>query len=187
LTILSPLRQAFSRISKFFQGNSKEIPGFSKPFQGFANFFLGRFEGNQGVAGQSSRNRVFSNFRVASAATSGPTYAAERARDSPSREFRLSERNCRDRNCRRRFSGSGVGASAASHASTRKPTAATPAPCGFGGERRRGVGGSDRESLVPTVGSEIRQFVSRPRNSQFPLSTTDGANEDHIALNEVTV
>jgi hypothetical protein len=40
----------------------------------------------------------------------------------------------------RQFSGSGLGASAAPHAPTRKPTAATPAPCNFGGERRRGAG-----------------------------------------------
>ena len=56
----SPRPQAFPRISKLFQGNSKEIPSFSKLFQGFPNFFLGRFEGNQGVVGRSSRNRVFS-------------------------------------------------------------------------------------------------------------------------------
>jgi hypothetical protein len=40
----------------------------------------------------------------------------------------------------RQFSGSGLGASAAPHAPTRKPTAAPPAPCGFGRERRRGAG-----------------------------------------------
>ncbi len=62
LNSLSPWSQAFPRISKFFQGNSKEIPSFSKLFQRFPNFFLGRFEGNQGVVGQSSRNRVFSKI-----------------------------------------------------------------------------------------------------------------------------
>ncbi|MGO9768262.1 MAG: hypothetical protein ACLPSW_01660, partial [Roseiarcus sp.] len=72
LSVASPQRQAFSRVSKLVQGNSKEIPSFSKLFQGFANFFLGRFEGNQGVIGQSSRNRVSPYFCVVSAATSGP-------------------------------------------------------------------------------------------------------------------
>jgi hypothetical protein len=66
---------AAPRFSKPFQGFpnfSKEIPNFSKlfprKFQGFPNFFLGRFEENQGVIAQSARNRVFSNFRAASAA-----------------------------------------------------------------------------------------------------------------------
>ena len=82
LSILSPRRQAFSRISKLFQGNSKEIPSFSKLFQGFANFFLGRFEGNQGVIGRSTRNRVFSNFGSSRPRRAARRYAAERARDS---------------------------------------------------------------------------------------------------------
>jgi hypothetical protein len=83
LSVLSPRHQAFPRISKLFQGNSKEIPWISKLFQGFPNFFLGRFEENQGVIGRSSQNRVLSNFCVVSAATGDPAYAAERARDSP--------------------------------------------------------------------------------------------------------
>ena len=81
LSILSPRRQAFPRISKLFQGNSKEIPWISKLFQGFPNFFLGRFEENQGVIGRSTRNRLFANFRLVSAATGGSPCAAERARD----------------------------------------------------------------------------------------------------------
>jgi hypothetical protein len=36
LSVLSPRRQAFPSISKFFQGNSKEIPNFSKDFQTFS-------------------------------------------------------------------------------------------------------------------------------------------------------
>jgi hypothetical protein len=63
----------------------------------------------------------------------------------------------------RQFSGSGLGASAAAHARTRKPTAATPAPCNFGRERRRRAGRPDRESLASTAGREIRQFGSCPR------------------------
>ena len=128
LSILSPWRQAFPRISK-------EIPSFSKFFQGFPNFFLGRFEGNQGVVGQSSRNRVFSNFCVASAATSGP---AIRRRTRP--RFNIARIPIIGKKMSAAISRRGVGARAASHAPTRKPTAALPAPCNFGRERRRGAG-----------------------------------------------
>ena len=153
--MLSPRHQAFSRISKLFQGNSKEIPWISKLFQGFPNFFLGRFEENQGVVGHSVRNRLFSNFCLVSAATSGP--AVRRRTGS---RFTLARIPIFGKKLSRRFSARGVGARAASHAPTRKPTAATPAPCGFGGERRRRAGRPGRESPAPTAGREIRQFVS---------------------------
>jgi hypothetical protein len=54
---------------------------------------------------------------------------------------------------------SGPGASAASHAPTRKPTAATPAPCNFGGERRRPHG----SLLFPKFrGCQWRAFRAPP-------------------------
>ena len=118
--MLSPRHQAFSRISKLFQGNSKEIPWISKLFQGFPNFFLGRFEENQGVVGHSARNRLFSNFCLVSAATSGP--AVRRRTGS---RFTLARIPIFGKKLSRRFSARGVGARAASHAPTRKPTAAT--------------------------------------------------------------
>ena len=123
LSVLSPRRQAFSSFSKDFQTFPRKFQGNSKLFQGFPNFFLGRFEGNQGVVGRSSRNRVFSNYRVVSAATSGP---AIRRRTRP--QFKIARTSIIEKKLSRQFSAIGHGASAASHAPTRKPTGATPAP-----------------------------------------------------------
>ncbi len=120
LSILSPRRQAFPRISKLFQGNSKEIPSFSTLFQGFPNFFLGRFEGNQGVIGQSTRNRVFSNFCVVSAATTGPAIGC-RTRS----RFNIARIRIIGKKLSAAISRRGLGASASSRAPTRKLTAAT--------------------------------------------------------------
>jgi hypothetical protein len=119
----SPRPQAFPRFSKAFQIFPRKFQGNSKLFQGFPNFFLGRFEGNQGVVGQSSRNRVFSPSCVVSAVTSGP---AIRRRTRP--RFTIARIPIIGKKLSQQFSGGGLGASAAAHAPTRKPTATTPAP-----------------------------------------------------------
>ena len=135
LSSLSPRRQAFPSFSKDFQTFPRKFQGNSKLFQGFPNFFLGRFEGNQGVVGQSSRNRVFSNFCVVSAATSGSAIPCRtRLR------FNLARIPIIGKKMSAAISRRGVGARAASHAPTRKPTAATAARRNFGRERRRGAG-----------------------------------------------
>ena len=149
-------------LSALFQGFpnfSKEIPrkfqGNSKLFQGFPNFFLGRFEGNQGVVGRSSRNPVFSNFCVVSAATGGPAIR----RRTRSR-FNIARSPIIGKKLSAAISLGGLGASAAADAPTRKPTAATPAPCNFDRERRRALKANAKHSVDGSL------FFPKPKGCQ---------------------
>ena len=142
--------------SKDFQGNSKLFQIFPRISKLFPWPFRGKSRGCRSVEPESRllqflrrlgrgerpdvRRRTRSRFNIAGIRIIGKKLSAA-------------------------ISGRGLGASAASHAPTRKPTAATPAPCNFGGSvcDGEGRGGSGREGPAPTAGREIGQFVSCPR------------------------
>ena len=99
MSIPSPQPRAFPRISKLFQGNSKEIPSFSKLFQGFPNFFPWPFRGKSRGYRLGQPGIAFSpNFRGVSAATrEWPAAPCRTCCGSGSVNLPSSERNCRRR------------------------------------------------------------------------------------------
>jgi hypothetical protein len=112
LSILSPRRQAFPRISKLFSlAVSRKIKGLSVTRAGIAFSPILRRLGRDERPGDTPPNALAIQFR----AIIGKKLSAA--------IFRR-----------------GLEASAAAHAPTRKPTAATAARRNFGRERRRGAG-----------------------------------------------
>ena len=124
----SPQRQAFPRISKLF---------------------LGRFEENQGVVGQSPRKRVVSSFFASSRPRRGPGIGC---RTRP--QLKITRIQMIEKELSPAISGKGLRASAMAHAPTRKPTAATAAARNFDGGRLR-----SRKSGVDCGVDEIRSPV----------------------------
>ena len=125
------LFQAFPRISKLFQGNSKEIPNFSKYFQIFS---LAVSRESKGLSVRRAGIAFSPFFAWSRPRRAARRYAAERPR------FNIARIPIIGKKSSRQFSGSGLGASAAAHAPKRKPTAATPTPCGFHGLAPDGEG-----------------------------------------------
>ena len=143
LSIPSPQPRAFPRISTLFQGNSKLFQGNSKLFQGNSKLFqtfprisklfsLAVLRKIKGLSPGQAGIAFSPNFCAVSAAMSGPA-APCRTRS----RFNIARIPIIGKKLSAAISARGLRASAASHAPTRKPTAAAPAPCNFGGGRRR--------------------------------------------------
>ena len=120
LSALSPQRQAFPRISKLFQRNSKEIPSFSKLFQGFPNFFPWPFRGKPRGCRSVEPESRFLEFWVASAATGGP---AKCRRTRP--RFKIARTAIIAKTLSAAISLGGLGAGAASLAPARQRAPST--------------------------------------------------------------
>ena len=135
LSIPSPQPRAFPRISTLFQRNSKLFQGNSKLFQTFPRisklFSLVVLRKIKGLSPGQAGIAFSPNFCVVSAAMSGPA-ALCRTRS----RFTIARIPIIGKKLSAAISARGLRASAASHAPTRKLTAAVPAPCNFGGGRR---------------------------------------------------
>jgi len=138
--------QDFQTFPRKFQGNSLDFQTFPR----ISKFFPWPFRGkSRGCRSLEPETRFLPFSRRL-----GRDERPGAAPPNPPARFTIARIPIIGKKLSRQFSGRGLRASAA-YAPTRKPTAATPAPCGFGGERRRGRGGP------------VEKVRRRPRAAKF--------------------
>jgi len=164
------LFQAFPRISKYFQGNSKEIPrkfqgnskeipNFSKYFQTFSLAVSSEFKG---LLNRRAGIAFSPTYFVVPAATSGPAIACRtRAR------FKIARTPIAGKKLSAAICPRSLAASAASHAPTRKPTAATPAQLG-----QRAPSTSRKRFLAKPRGGQRGEARPRRLAESAPLTAS---------------